>query len=155
MSLSIDIYIYKIDKYLPTIIIIKIILKMGASSSIINSILYLSYGDNNHNINMIISKLTEMGFVICNRKLEMISTAQYIIIFIDKNITRNYKQICEMNKCEDLNKEIIYLMMDDTYNHDTNPELNRLFPINRSIMSFKKDCLDNTVNDINLLLSSL
>tara|TARA_B110000305_G_C19188498_1_gene515442 strand:+ start:62 stop:448 length:387 start_codon:yes stop_codon:yes gene_type:complete len=128
---------------------------MGASSSIVDSILYLSYGEKSHSINIIINKLTEMGFAFCNRELEMISTAQYIIICIDKNITRNYKQICEMNKCEDLNKEIIYLMMDDMYNHDTNPELNRLFPINRSIMSFEKNCLDNTVNDINLLLSSL
>ena len=71
---------------------------------------------------------------------------------IDRDTTKNYNQIQEMNEAYDLQKPIIYVMMDPNYNHGTHPEIEAAFPLERTTLCIDKAFLEGASGKIKELL---
>ena len=125
---------------------------MGASTSIINLSVYLSVGTNNEMLPELNRKIEDLGLQVYKNDLNSISNTAYFIVCIDQDTIKNYNQIQEINKADDFQIPIIYVMMDSTYNHGTHSDISRAFPLDRSVLCINKSCLQEASEKIEKLI---
>lgn len=125
---------------------------MGATTSVVNLPIYLSAGKKTDLLPALRSKLKEIGLDVHENELRSITNTAYFIMCIDRDTTKNYNQIQEMNEAYDLQKPIIYVMMDPNYNHGTHPEIEAAFPLERTTLCIDKAFLEGASGKIKELL---
>jgi hypothetical protein len=125
---------------------------MGATTSVVNLPIYLSAGKKTDLLPALRSKLKEIGLEVHENELRSITNTAYFIMCIDRDTTKNYNQIQEMNEAYDLQKPIIYVMMDPKYNHGTHPEIEAAFPLEHTTLCIDKAFLEGASGKIKELL---
>lgn len=121
---------------------------MGASSSLVNTSVYLSCGTQTPLTEKLKEKLNESGMTIYSSENEKMNLCNILLMCIQRDTPFNYSQICDQNKAIESDIKIVYIMMDSTYNHRTNPELNRCFPMDKSTSCFEEAYLSATVFEV-------
>ena len=129
---------------------------MGASSSFINTNVFLSYSStmDTDKLQKLRMKLETMQCNILTHEessdslKEHIQTSSLLILCIGSDIIRNYSQISAYNIAKEKNKKIVCLFTDSNYTYATNPELSGAFPPNDSVLYLDECYLDSTVFNI-------
>ena len=129
---------------------------MGASSSFINTNVFLSYSSNmdKDKLQKLKMKLETMQCKILTHEEssdlleENVESSSLLILCIGSDIIRNYNQLKTYNIAKQQNKKIVYLFTDSNYTYNTNPELSSVFPPNDSVLYLEECYLDSTVFNI-------
>ena len=129
---------------------------MGASSSFINTNVFLSYSStmDTDKLQKLRMKLETMQCNISTHEEssdsleEKIQTSSLLILCIGSDIIRNYNQLSAYNIAKQQNKKMVYLFTDSNYTYATNPELSGVFPPNDSVLYLEGCYLDSTVFNI-------
>lgn len=82
-----------------------------------------------------------------------IEQCQLVVVCIGADILKSYQQIRDYNEAITHHKKMVYLLMDEKYTYQTNPELNGAFPLDKSVICFEEAHLDGTVFGIQSMIT--
>ena len=121
---------------------------MGSSTSIAKYIYISSDTSFDRGLDKITEKLEEFNITIVNNNINYIENASYIIIFISPNTIRSVKQIQDIQKCWEHNKNIIYVMEDSKYTPDHITELSGFIKNSLWYPYYDKETISTTIDSI-------
>jgi hypothetical protein len=144
---------------------------MGATSSIVNFDIYISYPEKNEYIDFLENQLKSLNYNVINSSLlknsineeitsseirkymeTIIEKTRFVIICLSKNSVKSYSQSFELNELIentslDKNK-IIYLMIDDTYKLNNYNYIENYIKNKRWFAFYDEETSNNSIDKI-------